>query len=165
MNLPCRPTLFTAAVLTMVCSTPASLHAQQAAPGCILDFEDHYRCNREFFQRRLQAARTVRVDTDRLDLFAARRTGEVVESLGKAVSAPEGKPDLIFDLSPVDRSGRVDLSPADVALATLSVYDPSRGTGKRSLIWVETFDGQTDRPWPAVVIDLLRNFQRDALTH
>ena len=142
-----------------------ALHAQGHVQGCVLDFQDHYTCDRAGFQRTLNAARTVRIDTDRLDLFAARRTNDLVQSLGKVVAAPGQRPDLIFDLSPVDRSGQVDLSPANVALATLSIYDPTRGTGRRSLIWVETFDGSTDRPWPSVVIDVLQKFKVNALTH
>ncbi len=152
-------------MLVLCLGVCAGAAAQQHPSGCVLEFQDHYRCDREGFQQRLAAAHTVRVDTDRLDLFAAKRTRELAQSLGKSVTAQGQQPDLIFDLSPVDRSGRVELSPADVALATLSVYDPLRGTGKRSLIWVETFDGQTDRPWPGTVIELIRKFQKDALTH
>lgn len=153
---------FLAALGVGVCT---GLSAQQHASGCTLDFQDHYRCDRDAFQSRLAAAHTVRIDTDRLDLFASRRVQDLVGSLGKTVVAPGQKPDLIFDLSPVDRGGQIDLSPASVALATLSIYDPTHGTGKRRLIWVETFDGQTDRPWPSVVIDLLQKFKEDALTH
>ncbi|MGI4758162.1 MAG: hypothetical protein ACRYGF_15105 [Janthinobacterium lividum] len=141
------------------------LGAQPPVRGCVLDYQDHYRCNRDEFQRSLAAAHTVRIDTDRLDLFAAKRVREMLQSLGKTVVEQGQRSDLIFDLAPVDRSGRVDLSPAEVALATLTVYVPANGTGKRSRVWVETFDGQTDRPWPSVVIDLLKKFQKDALTH
>ncbi|MGI4853613.1 MAG: hypothetical protein ACRYF4_06145 [Janthinobacterium lividum] len=141
------------------------LPAQQHTPGCTLDFQDHYRCDLSAFQTRLAASHTVRVDTDRLDLFASRRVQDLIGTLGKTVITSAQRPDLIFDLSPVDRSGQVDLSPANVALATLSVYDPARGSGKRGLIWVETFDGTTDRPWPGVVIELLDKFKKDALTH
>ncbi len=137
---------------------------QPARPGCTLDFQDHYRCNRSAFQQRLAAAHTVRVDTDRLDLFASRRTQEMLEKLGKTVVPAKQRPRLVFDLAPVDRTGRVELSPADVALATLTVYDTSLGDGPRSRIWVETLDGQPDRPWPSIVVDLLRKFQKDALT-
>ena len=138
---------------------------QPARTGCTLDFQDHYRCNRDAFQQRLAAAHTARVDTDRLDLFAHTRTQQLVESLGKTVAAPEQRPDLVFDLAPIDRTGQVNLSTAAVALATLTVYDTSLGTGARSRIWVETIDGDADKPWPGIVTDLIRKFQADALPH
>lgn len=142
------------------------LRAQQPVrPGCTLDFQDHYRCNRDAFQARLAAAKTARIDTDRLDLFAHRRMQDLAESLGKTIIAPEQRPDLVFDLAPIDRTGRVDLSPAAVPLATLTVYDTSMGTGPRSRIWVETIDGDADKPWPGIVAELIRKFQADALPH
>ena len=109
-----------------------ALAQQPARPSCTLDFQDHYHCNRDAFQRRLAAAKTARVDTDRLDLFAHRRVQELVEGLGKTVAAPEQRPDLVFDLAPIDRTGRVELSSAAVALATLTVYDTSTGRRSRS---------------------------------
>ncbi len=124
-----------------------------------------YKCNRIAFQQRLQHARTVRIDTDRLDLFAAGEMRRLSPSLGLTVVADEQKPDLIFDLAPVDRSGRIDFGPAAVPLATLSIYDPAKGTGRRALIWVETYSGQQDRPWPSVVTELLQQFQDHSLSH
>lgn len=153
-------------LLLLPCLAPASAQVQQVQhAGCILEFQNHYRCDRDGFQKRLAAARTVRVDTDRMDLFARKRTEALVESLGKTLALPEQRPDLVFDLAPVDRSGRIDLSPAAVALATLTVYDTATATGERSRIWVETVDGDADKPWPGIVTDLLRKFQSDALPH
>ncbi len=150
-----------------LCTTARAMaQGQPPAPsGCTLDFGDHYKCNRATFQQRLAASRTARIDTDRLDLFAHKHTEELVESLGKTVVAPEQRPDLVFDLAPIDRSGRLDLSPAAVPLATLTVYDTSMGSGARSRIWVETIDGDADKPWPGIVTELLRKFQVDALPH
>lgn len=145
--------------------TAARTGAQPARPGCTLDFQNHYKCNHDAFQQRLAASKTARIDTDRLDLFAHKHTQELVESLGKTIVAAEQRPDLVFDLAPVDRSGRVDLSPAALPLATLTVYDTSLGTGPRSRVWVETIDGDADKPWPGVVTELLRKFQEDALPH
>ena len=148
-----------------ITATGTSQAPQPARPGCTLDFQDHYRCKRDAFQQRLAASKTVRIDTDRLDLFAHTRTQQLVKSLGKTPVGPEQQPDLVFDLSPIDRTGRVDLSPAAVPLATLTVYDTSMGAGARSRIWVETIDGDADKPWPGIVADLLRKFQADALSH
>lgn len=159
------PLALSIALLGLCTATATKAQAPATPPGCTLDFQDHYRCNREGFQQRVAAAHTARVDTDRLDLFAHRRVQDLVDSLGKSAPAPERKPDLVFDLAPVDRSGRIDLSPAAVALATLTVYDTSMGTGPRSRIWVETIDGDADKPWPGIVADLIRKFQADALPH
>ena len=138
--------------------------AQQAAPssaGCVLQFQDHYVCNREAFQARLAAAHTVQVSVARMELFAQKQVTELVQNLGKTEVVKGGKPDLIFELSSVDRNGRIDFGPNDYALATLAVYEPVRGGRHR--IWVETFDGQEERPWPGTVVDLIRKFQRNAL--
>lgn len=150
-----------------LCTTARAVSQTQtpARPGCTLDFQDHYRCSLDAFQQRLAAAKTARVDTDRLDLFAHHRVQDLVDSLGKSAAKPEQRPDLVFDLAPVDRSGQINLSTAAVALATLTVYDTSMGTGPRSRIWVETIDGDADTPWPGIVVNLIRKFQADALPH
>ena len=148
--------------LTLLGST---LHAQQATGAhCTSDKKvEHYLCDAPAFQRRLAAAPTIRVDTDRMDLFARKEMGKLVEGLGKQIATPEQRPDLIFGIAPIDRSGRIDFGPADTAIGILTVYDPAMGAGRRGLIWAETFDGQQDRPWPAVVVGLIRQFQGNAL--
>ena len=145
-----------------------SFVAQQPAPvqppsglGCVLQFQDHYVCNRPAFQARLERAQTVQVSVARMELFAEQQMTELVQGLGKTEVVKGGKPDLIFELSSIDRSGRIDFGPADVALATLTVYEPVHDGRRR--IWVETFDGQEDRPWPGTVVDLIRKFKRNAL--
>jgi hypothetical protein len=141
-----------------------SARAQQKAPstaGCVLQFQDHYICNRDAFQTRLAAAHTVQVSVARMELFAEKEMTKLVQGLGKTEIVKGGKPDLIFELSSVDRSGRIDFGPNDYALATLAVYEPARDGRHR--IWVETFDGQEDRPWPGTVVDLIRKFQQNAL--
>jgi hypothetical protein len=150
----------------------ASLFASAASaqkpsvPHCTSDQKaDHYLCNASAFQRRLDDAHTIRVDADRMDLFARQQMEHLVVRMRKQLSAPEQRPDLIFDMAPIDRSGRINVGPADTALATLNVYDPAMGAGRRGLIWAETFDGQEDRPWPTVVVDLIRQFEEHALKH
>jgi hypothetical protein len=158
-------TLLMAALLSTPMLPATMLHAQTAVePHCTEDKKaDHYLCDAAAFQRRLALSKTVRVDTARMDSFGNKRMTDLAGSLGKQIAAKEQRPDLILDLSYIDRSGRIDVGPADVALATLSVYDPSKGAGKRGLIWVETFDGQEDRPWPSIVVDLIRQFRTNAL--
>jgi hypothetical protein len=140
-------------------------HAQQATePHCTADKKvEHYLCDAAAFQRRLAKAHAVRVDTDRMDLFGHKQMEKLATDLGKQIAAPGQRPDLIFAIAPIDRSGRIDFGPGDTALATLTIYDPAKGAGRRGIIWVETFDGQEDRPWPTIVVDLIRQFQTNAL--
>jgi hypothetical protein len=160
MRLTTVATLAFATVMLM----PAS-HAQQGTDAhCTADKKvEHYLCDAPAFQRRLANAHTVRVDTDRMDLFGHKQMEKLATDLGKQVVPPEQRPDLIFDIAPIDRSGRIDFGPSDMAIATLTVYDPAKGAGRRGIIWVETFDGQQDRPWPTVVVDLIRQFRTNAL--
>lgn len=113
------------------------------------------------FETRLAAARTAQVSVARMELFAQQEMTKLVQSLGKEEVVTGGRPDLIFELSAIDRSGRIDFGPGDFALATLTVYEPVRDGRRR--IWVETFDGQEGRPWPGTVVDLIRQFKRNAL--
>ena len=107
-------------------------HAQQATePHCTADKKvEHYLCDAAAFQRRLAKAHAVRVDTDRMDLFGHKQMVKLATDLGKQIAAPGQRPDLIFAIAPVDRSGRIDFGPGDTALATLTVYDPAKGAGR-----------------------------------
>ncbi|WP_212733211.1 hypothetical protein [Terriglobus roseus] len=143
---------------------PLSRAQQAVEPHCTADKKvEHYLCDAPAFQRRLSKAHTVRVDADRMDRFGRKEMEKLVADLGKQVVSEGQRPDLIFDIAPIDRSGRIDFGPGDTALATLTVYDPAKGAGRRGIIWVETFDGQEDRPWPTVVVDLIRQFKTNAL--
>ena len=100
-----------------------------------------------------------------MDLFAAGELRRLAPSMGLTVVGEGQQPDLIVSLVPVDYSGRIDFGPADIPLATLSIYDPAKGTGRRAQLWVETFVAQQNRPWPSVVTGLLQQFQAHALSH
>lgn len=144
-------------------TTLTAAHAQtQAAPGCTISKPDHYACDKDQFVRLLARSTTVRIDTGRLDLFGKKQMTNLVSELSKQVATPEQQhPDLVFELSWVDRSGRIDVGPSDVAVGRLNVYEPSRGQGDRSLVWVETFDSGEQTPWPAVTQALIQQFRRD----
>ena len=136
------------------------LCAQKAPePRCILEKTDYYQCNSDAFQHLLAVSKNIRVDTGRMDSYGRRQMTKLVADLGKRLVAPEQHPDLVFELAWIDRSGRIDFGPADVAVARLNIYDPSRGQGERSLVWVETLTGQQDLPWPSMVTQLLQQFQ------
>ncbi|AFL89719.1 hypothetical protein Terro_3505 [Terriglobus roseus DSM 18391] len=161
-----RPGTVAFVVFAATLAAPALRAQSTGEPRCTADKKvEHYLCDAPAFQRRLAAAHTVRIDTGRMDLFARKEMGKLVEGLGKQIVGPEQRPDLIFGIAPIDRSGRIDFGPADMGIGILTVYDPGRGAGRRGLIWAETFDGQEDRPWPTVVVDLIRQFQGSALKH
>lgn len=137
------------------------LSAQNAPqPGCTLEKTDYYHCNSNAFQHLLAVSKNVRVDTGRMDSFGRRQMVKLVADLGKKLVAPEQRADLVFELMWIDRSGRIDFGPGDVAVARLNIYDPSRGRGEQSLVWVETLSGQQDLPWPSMVTQLLQQFQQ-----
>lgn len=135
----------------------APLYAQH--PGCTLEKQDYYQCDRAAFQHQLNLSKTVRVDSGRMDVYGRKQVTKLVESMGKTLVAPEQRADLIFQLTWIDRSGHIDFGPGDVAVARLNIYDPSRGSGDRGLVWVETLSGQEDLPWPSMVTQLLHQFQ------
>jgi hypothetical protein len=130
--------------------------ASSAQARCKLEREEHYECDRDVFAKRLAEAKVIRVDASRLDLFAADRTKQLVQKLGKQVAAPDEHADLAFEVAAVDRSGKIDFGPKDIPLARLNVYDT-----EHHLVWVETLDGQQEIPWSADVIELLKRFQAD----
>lgn len=141
--------------------TVLPLYAQKAPePGCTLEKTDYYQCNGDAFHHLLAVSKNIRVDTGRMDSFGRRQMVKLVGDLGKKLVAPEQRPDLVFELAWIDRSGRIDFGPGDVAVARLNIYDPSRGQGERGLVWVETLTGQQDLPWPSMVTQLLHQFQR-----
>lgn len=143
-------------------TTLAAAQAQtQPAPGCTLSKPDHYACDKDQFLRLLARSTTVRIDTERMDLFGKKQMSNLLSQLGKQTVMPDQHADLVFELSWVDRSGRIDVGPSDVAVGRLNVYEPSRGQGDRSLVWVETFDSGEQTPWPAVTQALIQQFRRD----
>ncbi|MEZ2347063.1 hypothetical protein [Terriglobus sp. RCC_193] len=147
-------------IAMLFASAMSPLCAQKAPqPGCTQQKTDYYQCNGDAFQHLLAVSKNVRVDTGRMDSFGRRQMVKLVGDLGKKLVTPEQRPDLVFELTWIDRSGRIDFGPGDVAVARLNIYDPSRGRGEQSLVWVETLTGQQDIPWPSMVTQLRQQFQ------
>jgi hypothetical protein len=84
---------------------------------------------------------------------------ELTQKLGKSVPKGNEKADLTFTVVPAEISG-VDVGPADEEILELRVYEG--GTSRGKLIWVETYRGQKDKPWPANVHEAIKQF-RDRL--
>jgi hypothetical protein len=52
-------------------------------------------------------------------------------------------------------------SPGNADLGTLRVYSVAADGGWGHLLWAETYAGQQDLPWAAVVHGLIAQFQKD----
>lgn len=125
--------------------------------GCTLE-KQVYTCNWQSFESRLDAAHTVAIETERMDHFAAAQLRKLAAEMGKSV-VKKGEPaDLTFLLIPVEPTG-IHLGPSGEPLATLRIYAPGRGTSRGTLLWAETYKGDPDRPWPAVVDALIGQFR------
>ncbi len=145
---------------TALCAAPVRAQGSSTAPaegGCTRQ-KDTYTCDWEAFRRVLPHMRSVTVETQPMDLFTAGELRRLADRLGKNVAARGQPADLTFLLAPVEPSG-IDFGPADRPLATLQIYRGNDMTGGRKLLWVETFSGQPDRPWPTTVHALIQQFE------
>ena len=121
---------------------------------------DHiYKCDGAAFQRALAGAKTIAIETHNSDAFAqsALRTF-VTGKLGKTVAEPGQPADLVFLMIPTPPEGVVDGS-NDALLGTLRIYTATPQGTRGQLLWAETYSGQMDMPWPAVVRRLLLQLQ------
>jgi hypothetical protein len=131
------------------------------AGGCTL--KNHvYHCDGGVFQKALTDAATVRIETDNVDGPAQGALKSLVtKKLGKKAVVEDGAPaDLVFVLIPTTAEGVVN-SPGDTDLGTLRVYTVAADGGWGRLLWAESYSGQQDMPWPAVVHGLIAQFQGD----
>jgi hypothetical protein len=131
------------------------------AGGCTL--KNHvYRCDGEVFAKALLAAQTVRIETDNVDGPAQGALKSLLtKKLDKKVVQEEGAAaDLVFVMIQTPAEGVVN-SPGNADLGTLRVYTVAADGGWGHLVWAETYSGQQDLPWPAVVHGLILQFQKD----
>ncbi|HEY4355671.1 MAG TPA: hypothetical protein VGN16_07995 [Acidobacteriaceae bacterium] len=150
-------------LVTMGLCAGSAIAAQDASdppagPGCT-KYKTMYRCNWREFHRWLPHLHSVTVETDPMDRAAAGQLRELAAAMGKGVATPASPADLTFVLKPVEPTG-IDFGPADRDLATLQIYSGNAVTGNRTLLWVETYRGQADKPWPLVVRALIDQFQQ-----
>ncbi len=154
-NLPILASLLLLGALPRI----GSAQAPSTAPGCTLN-GNIYTCSRVLFQRALTDARTVSIDMSPRDRNGRAQLETLAGELGKAVAQPGQPADLTFALTPVDTEG-VHVGPAGYALATLSVYAPGPNGPRSTLVWSDTFSGQPDMRWPAVVHALIQQFRAE----
>jgi hypothetical protein len=129
-----------------ISSTPCTLNKQV------------YTCDEASFASTLKQARTIAIEALPRDQAAAAQLKELVTSLGKTL-APDTA-DLTFRLTRPEPSG-VNIGPAGVPLAILSVYAQAADGSRGPLLWLETFTGQPDTPWPSIIHAAIQRFQEN----
>ena len=114
-------------------------------------------CNPAMFQKAVQEARTVSLDVRPMDRNGRMQMERLASDLGKPVVQGRAG-DLTMALVQVNTEG-VNIGPAARELATLSVYAPGAEGQHGALVWSETYSGQADMRWPAVVHALIKQFR------
>ena len=144
---------------TLLGTSALSAGAQETTPaaGCTLH-KDVYTCNLNAFRARLADAHTVAIETQANDRFTATQLRNLTRELGKKVATSDEAADLTFLVIPTETPA-IQFGPAGQTLATLRIYAPAQGSGHGALLWAETWTGQPDRPWPAIVHELIGQFQ------
>ena len=118
-----------------------------------------YTCDGAAFQKALDNAKTVTIDTQNVDAVARAQLRDLLTKKLTKIVAPSGSPaDLIFLVIPTGPDG-INISPGEVGLSTLRVYSATPDGARGHLVWAETYAGQQDLPWPAVVRSLILQFK------
>jgi hypothetical protein len=127
--------------------------------GCTL--KDYvYRCDGAVFQKALSAASNITIETHIADGVARDRlTTFVTTKLGKTVVAKGAPADLSFLMIPTDDQGVLGDGAGGAPLGTLRIYTVTPDGSRGHLLWAETFIGDSNMPWPAVVRGLILQFQ------
>ena len=134
-----------------------AIQGQVLSAGCTIGKQGIV-CNQAGFQKAFADARTVHIETDPNNRMAASEAASAVVKLGKTVQAPGSSADLTLVVSRINTEG-VMIGPAGTELSTLRVYGLGAGGRRGDLIWSETYTGQPDMSWPAIVQGLLRQWQ------
>jgi len=148
-------------LLTASGSMTASAQTADSAPGCTPS-KHGYVCDKAVFHRLLRHSQSIAIDVSPRDRTAHKQLAELIAALGK--STVEGPADLTFALAPPDPDG-INIGPADQDLAILRVYGPTVDGKRGNLLWAETFRGQPDLRWPAVVHAVIQQFQAEFARH
>ncbi|HEX2918839.1 MAG TPA: hypothetical protein VHN81_09975 [Edaphobacter sp.] len=114
-------------------------------------------CNLYWLRKTVDTAHTAKAEYGERDRATGAQLKDLAKSLGKSLANPDQPADLTFAIAPAPISG-VDVGPADEEILELKVY--SGEDAQRKLIWVETYRGQKDRPWPANVHAAIEQFRK-----
>src|SRR5882757_3663582 len=129
---------------------------QQANVDCTLDGQAHT-CNRADLLHAFAEARTVAVESQPKDRVADAELAALTRRLAKELSA-SASADITLRLVRTQPAG-VSVGPGFVELATLRVFSTKTGPQDSHLLWVESYRGQPDIPWVAVVRALTSQLQ------
>jgi hypothetical protein len=130
------------------------------AHACTLSGKE-YKCDKSSFEKILLVSRAVSMKAPRLDPSANEQLDKLAHALGKVIR-PSGA-DLTFVLSHADTNG-IYYGPSDRELAVIRVYYGAEDSAPGEMVWVESYYGQPDTPWPIVVNHLTNQF-RDRFKH
>ena len=136
---------------------PSDIGPTTDRAGCVLNGHA-YICSFGGFHHAFHRSKTIAIEASPRDQAALAQLNDLVVALNRTV-APAGQGDLIFAVLPVDRGG-VMIGPGDMDMATLRIYEQGPDGTHGEMLWAETFRGPGDRPWPATVHALLRQFQQ-----
>lgn len=117
-----------------------------------------YTCSRTGLASAFAEARTVALESQPKDRLADGELASFVKSLGKLVVPAQGPADITLRLVRTGSTG-ISVGSFDVELGTLRVFSTRTGKSNSHLLWVETYRGQQDVPWPAVVHELTGQLQ------
>jgi len=131
-----------------------TLQAQTNEAGCNVQ-HNQATCNWTAFRKVLDDAKTVKADYRERDKATGAQLKELAQKLGKTLAQDGATPDLTFTVIPAASTG-IDVSSADKEILELHVY--AGDSSQEKLIWVETYVGQKDRPWPANVHSTISQF-------
>lgn len=151
-----RKSLIAFALFSTMALGSVSAHAQTNDAGCVIQ-HDQATCNWTAFRKALDTAKTVKADYRERDKSTGMQLKELAQKLGKTIVQDGATPDLTFTVIPAAATG-VDVSSADKEILELHIY--AGDNSQEKLIWVETYIGQKDRPWPANVHSTIAQFMK-----
>lgn len=142
---------------------PASQAPAGAAPldlpACTLQGKN-YLCSKPYLQQALAATHTVAIVSQPANHASDAALASLARSLDKTIAGGDAASpaQLTFRLTPVEPAG-VTVGAGAVDLATLNIFIAAPGNPTARLLWSETYNGDPDLPWPAVVNALTRQFK------
>jgi hypothetical protein len=148
-------------LLPLIClllASAASLPAQVAPLVACTQVKGETRCDDASFSAALKAAKTVAVSSQPASPASDHALERLAHDLGKTVS-PDAA-DLSFELVRQEQGG-IFYGPGDRELATLRIYAHGTRGERGPLVWVETYLGQPDMPWPSVAQQALQQFKSE----
>lgn len=141
----------TLATLVLSLGASLSLTAQVRIETHACSLKDHqYLCDKASFAGVLKAVPAVSVEVPRLHSSSLRQMEDLARSLGKTVQANSS---LRLVLASADPGG-IYYGPSDRELGTIRAWYGNR------LLWVESYTGQPDTPWPIIVDHLTAQFRK-----